>query len=115
DPELEQLAVYPRCAPQRVGDAHLADQVANLRRYRRPTTERPRFPAPIDSKPSSVPMQKGSWSNDFQGVQHPGSQPIQRNKQQPVDAAEGYSLGGTAMQHVELMSQHKNFGLQCSS
>src|SRR3981081_4198552 len=29
DAELEQRAVYPRCAPKRICDTHLADEAAN--------------------------------------------------------------------------------------
>src|SRR5262249_35993674 len=54
-------------------------------------------------------------SNDFQGVQHPGSQPIEPNKQQPVEAAESHSLGGTAPQNVELMPENEDFGYHGSS
>jgi hypothetical protein len=31
DPELEQFAVNPRRSPQRVGNAHLENEVANVR------------------------------------------------------------------------------------
>jgi hypothetical protein len=30
DAELEQLAMNPWCTPERIGDAHLPDQLTNL-------------------------------------------------------------------------------------
>jgi hypothetical protein len=44
-----------------------------------------------------------------------GSQAIEPNKQQPVDAAEGHSLRGFAPQDVELVSKNKDFGFQRSA
>jgi hypothetical protein len=51
---------------------------------------------------------------NLQSVQDPGSQPIELNKQQPVDAAEGHSLRGFATQDVELVSKNKDFDFQRS-
>ena len=52
--------------------------------------------------------------NDLQRFQHPGSQPIEAHKQQPVDAAESHSLRSFAPQDIELMAKHKDFGFQRS-
>jgi hypothetical protein len=60
-----------------------------------------------------VPAQQRLRPYDLQSVQHPGSQAIKPDKQQPVDAAEDHSLRGFAPQHVELMAKDKVFGLQC--
>jgi hypothetical protein len=45
----------------------------------------------------------------------PGSQAIEPNKQQPVDAAEDHSLRAFAPQDVELMPKYKVFGFQRSA
>ena len=47
DAELEEFAMDPRRSPQRIGNAHLADKLADLQRNRWPATPRSRFPAPI--------------------------------------------------------------------
>src|SRR5260370_36668233 len=49
---------------------------------------------------------------NLQSAQHPGSQPIEPNKQQPVDAAEGHSFRAFAPQDIELVSKNKDFGFQ---
>src|SRR5215471_19013394 len=115
DAELEQFPMYPGRTPKRVCDAHLADQAANVCRYRRPTAERLGFPAPIGSEPSAVPAQQRRRPYDLQSVQHPRSQAIEANKQQPVSAAEGQALRATAPQNVELMPKHEDFGFQRST
>src|ERR1700716_594318 len=114
DAKLEQLAVYPRCAPKRIYDAHLADQAANVRRCLRPATAWSGFPAPIGSEAGAVPAHQRLRPYNLQGVQHPGSQSIEPNKQQAVDAAEGHSIRRFAPQDVELMPKHKVFGFQRS-
>src|SRR5467141_1812018 len=79
-----------RGAPQSgFDDTHLADQAANVRRCLRPATARSGFPAPIGSEAGAVPAHQRLRPYNLQGVQHPGSQAIEPNKQQPVDAAEG--------------------------
>src|SRR5262249_34931251 len=50
DAELEKLAMDSRRSPQRVGDAHLADQPANFQQYSWSAAAVPGFPAPIRSE-----------------------------------------------------------------
>src|SRR4030088_3171209 len=56
DAELEQLSMDPRRSPQRIGNAHLADELAYLRRYGWSATTAPRLPAPVRSDPGAVPF-----------------------------------------------------------
>src|SRR5712691_124718 len=114
DAELEQLAVYPRCAPKRVCHTHLADEAANVRRCLRPATARSGFPAPIGSEAGAVPAHQRLRPYNLQSVQHPGSQAIEPNKQQAVDAVEGHSLRRFPPQDVELVPKHEDFSFQLS-
>ena len=115
DAKLEQFAVYPRCSPKRVRDAHVANELANVRRCLWSATARSGFPAPIGSEPSAVPADQRLRPYDLQSVQHAGSQAIEPDKHQPVDAAEGHSFRGFAPQDVELVSKNKDFGFQRST
>src|SRR6476619_2268519 len=56
DAELEQLSMAPRRSPPRIGNAHLADKLADLRRYGWSATTAPRLPAPVRSEPGTVPF-----------------------------------------------------------
>ena len=114
DAELEQFAVYSRSAPKRVCDTHLANETANVGRCHRPATARAGFPAPIGSEAGAVPAYQRLRPYDLQSVQHPGSQPIEPNKHQPVDAAQRHAFRGFAPQDVELVSKNKDFGFQRS-
>jgi len=58
------------------------------------------FLAPIGSEACTVPAHQGLRPYNLQSVQHPGSQAVEPNKQQPVDAPEGHSL-----RVVELQSE----------
>src|ERR1700730_7401161 len=56
DAELEKLSMDSRRSPQRVGDAHLADQPANFQQYRWSAAAVPRFPAQIRSETGTQRM-----------------------------------------------------------
>src|SRR5664280_3342289 len=68
DAELEQFAMDPRRAPQRIGNAHLADQPADLRRHSRPATTAAGLPAPIRPKTRAMPADNGVRLNDRQHI-----------------------------------------------
>src|SRR5215471_15546071 len=59
DAELEKLSMDSRRSPQRVGDAHLADQPANFQQYSWSTAAVPGFPAPIRSETGTMPTDDG--------------------------------------------------------
>jgi hypothetical protein len=72
---------------------HLADKAANVRRCLRPATARSGFPAPVGSEAGAVPAHQRLRPYNLQGVQHPGSQAIEPNKQQAVDAVRATRFG----------------------
>jgi hypothetical protein len=94
----------PRCAPERVRDTDLSNELANLQWGFRPTIEGPGPPTPISSKACAVPADHGLRLDDCQSVQHPRSQTIQPGKHQAVDVPESRSLRRFAPQHVELVT-----------
>ena len=60
DPELEQLAVNPGSAPQRIGATHLADQIDGVRGDRRSAdSARPASPPPEEAETCSLPSDDG--------------------------------------------------------
>src|SRR3984893_14858922 len=68
DSELKQLAMDPRRSPQRIGNAHLADQPSYFDRNRRSAGTRSRLPAPVRSEPGAVPFNHGLRLHDRQGA-----------------------------------------------
>src|SRR5271169_3257596 len=55
DAELEELTVDARCAPERVRDAHVSNELPDIRMRPWAATARSRFPTPIGSKAGAVP------------------------------------------------------------
>src|SRR3981081_91042 len=68
DAELEQLSMDPRRSPQRIGNTHLADKLAYLRRYGWSATTAPRLPAPVRSEPGMVPFYDSLWLHNRQSA-----------------------------------------------
>jgi hypothetical protein len=75
----------PRRSPQRIGNAHLADKLAYLRRYSWSATTAPRLPPPVRSEPGAVPFNHGLRLHDRQGAEHIRSQTIQAGEYQTVN------------------------------
>src|ERR1700722_17845415 len=68
DAELEEFSMDPRRSPQRIGNAHLADKLAYLRRYSWSAPTAPRLPPPVRSEPGAVPFNHGLRLHDRQGA-----------------------------------------------
>ena len=62
-PESRVSGVRHGCEelPGGVGEAHLPDQIANRRSYRRATLAAPTLPCPIDAKSLAMPGDNGLW------------------------------------------------------
>jgi hypothetical protein len=59
-----------------------------------------------------MPYDDGLRLEDFHRVQHLGSQVIESRKHQAIDIADGHPLERPTPQHIELMPNGGNFGLQ---
>src|SRR3984893_5640357 len=92
DAELEEVSMDPRRSPQRIDNAHLADKLAYLQRNCWPATPRFRFPAPIESEARSMPFDYGLRLHNRQRLANARAKPIEANKNQSVDGAEGLFL-----------------------
>src|ERR1700720_2437116 len=72
--ELEEFSMDPWRSPQRIGNAHLADKLAYLRRYSWSAPRAPQLPPPVRSEAGAVPFNHGLRLHDRQGAQHLRSQ-----------------------------------------
>ena len=82
DPELEQFAMDPRRSPQRIGNAHLADQLADFRWHGGTTRPATRLPAPVRSKARAMPAHNGLRPDDGECVAGVRKQPADPAKSQ---------------------------------
>src|SRR6202048_3888447 len=68
DAELERLSMDPRRPPQRIGNTHLADKLADLLPYGWSASTAPRLPAPVRSEPGTVPFYDSLWLHNRQSA-----------------------------------------------
>ena len=112
DAELEKLPMDARSTPQRVGDAHLADQPANFQRHGWSTAAVRRFPAPIQSETGAVPTDHGIRHHNRQRLDGIRRQTIQPNKDQAINGTEGQSLRLVPSLDVKLMTKDQDLSFQ---
>src|SRR5450759_1773048 len=112
DTELEQLSMDPWSSPERIGDAHLADQLSYFERHRGPATTASRLPAPIQPKTRAMPTNNSVGLHDRQRIANLWKQPIETSEYQVVEDAERKSLRSSTPQNVNLLPQRPNFCLE---
>jgi hypothetical protein len=115
DAELEQFAMDPGSAPQRVGEAHVTDQLADFEWHFRSAYSRSRLPSPDRAKPGPMPADDRFRLNDHQGVQNVGCDPIEARKNEAIKIAESKPLWRFSSQHIELVAQRHNLCLERSA
>ncbi len=117
NPELEQLAVDPRRAPQRVPLAHAHDQLADVRRDRWPPwgAAGVRSPSPVTAKTFSMPADDGLRLHDDEGVQATGPQTIEPDPECPVERCERGSRLSLSPQDRHLMAEGQDLELKLGS
>ena len=102
----------PRRSPQWIGKAHLADQLADLKRHLWSSPARPRFPAPIGSEPRTMPSNDGLWPDDRQRISNVRKHSIEANEYQPVEGIEAEPLRRSAPQDDDLLAQDQVLGFK---
>ena len=113
--EFEEFAVDPGSAPQRVGEAHVADQLADFDRHFWPAAARARLPSPEQAKPGPMPADDRLRLDDHQGVQNVGCDAIQARKNEAIKIAENKPLRRFSSQHIKLVAQRHNLCLEHSA
>lgn len=112
DPELPQLAMDSRGAPEGIGLRHRADQRAHFGRDAGPTEMMAALPGPPESERPAMP------GNDRVGLDNHESRPPRRpdagqpHPQEPVGLGQAESPTAAPLQNVELVSQGENLELQ---
>jgi hypothetical protein len=112
DAELEQSAMDPRRSPQRIGNAHLADQTPYFDRNRRSAGTRSRLPAPIGPEPGTMPTDDSLRLHKRQRIEGTWHQTIQPSKDQAIHGTEGPSLRQMPSLDVKLMTKNLDFSFQ---
>ena len=74
-----------------------------------------RLPSPEQAKTRTMPTDGRLRFDDHQGVQNARRNPIEAGKNEAIEVAEGESLRGFSSEHVELVAQRQDLGLERSS
>ena len=112
DAEPQQLAMDPRRTLQSVRKAHLADQLANLLANLRTAAFRSRLPAPVGPEAVPMPADHGSRLVHCYNLQNPWAQPVQQDKNQAVSPHQVRSQSNLPARSVDLMAEHRDFGVE---
>ncbi len=112
DAELEEFAMDPGSAPERVGEAHVADQLADFQRDFWSADSRARLPSPEQAKPGPMPANDRLRFDDHQGVLNAGCDPIQARKNEAIKIVQDNPFRRFSAQHIELMAQRHNLRLE---
>jgi hypothetical protein len=102
----------PRRSPQRIGNAHLADKLAYLRRYSWSAPRRRDFHRQYDLNPARCHLITVSGFTITKGAHHLRSQTIQAGEYQTVQHPERRPFRRLPPQHVKLMMQNRVFSLK---
>src|SRR3954453_11164127 len=103
DAELEEFSVNAGSAPERICQAHLADQLPNFERHLGPAGSSSRLPAPEGAESSTMPSYNRLRPHDGHRIKKGGAEPIQKYKDKPIERFEGRPLGCAATQNVQLV------------
>ncbi len=100
---LEQLAVDPGGTPERIGVAHLPNQITSLAICRRPPGSR--TPAPKQAKALTVPLDNGGRLDQHHRVQTARPYSVEPNPEQAVDRKQSGPTRPLAAKNVQLMTE----------
>src|ERR1035437_4344910 len=103
DAELKQLTVDPARAPERVGTAHLLDQIPNLAIRCWPSGSRTPSPKQTESLP--VPLDDGGRLDQHHHLQTAWPQSVEQDPEQAVESKQPQPTRPLATKNVQLMTQ----------
>src|SRR5450759_3441799 len=101
--ELERFAMNVWGAPERVRPAHLANERAQRNRDPRSANTVARSPAPIRSKPSTVPANDRFRPDNRNGANDGGEPVIEPNKQKTIGIVEVRLFRCPPAKHIDLL------------
>jgi hypothetical protein len=111
DAELEEFAVDPGSTPQRIGETHCPDQLANFERHLWSAAAKSRLPSPEGTKTSTMPADNRLRLDDHQGIHNAQLQSCRGRKNEAIEIAKNEPLWRFSSQHIELVAQRNDLAL----
>jgi hypothetical protein len=111
-PKLAQFAVDARGASKRIFPAHLPDQRTQPNLDRRPTSQRPRLPAPIALKARAVPVDERLGTDDRENLQDRWKPSIQLDQEPTIIVREPHPTLHPTPQNDQLMAERRILGFK---
>src|SRR3954452_12807488 len=102
-----------RSAPERISEAHLANQPPDFARHLRPTTSPSEPPSPEGPKTGAVPAEDSFGLNDRECIENAWCDPIEQD--QPIAYLERSPFRCASTQHIELLAQGQHLRLERGS
>ena len=112
DPELQQLAVDPKRAPQPIRSRHRANQCADVGWHGRSTEPAAALPGPQQPEAAAVPADNRVGPDDHERRSPFMPNPRQTNPEHAVDAREANPPRPRSIKHAQLVPQREYFELQ---
>ncbi len=106
-PELEQFAVDTRRSPERVLDAHLPDQRAEVRFDLRPPSPRARLPTPVAAKAGTMPPHERLRLDDREDLQSRRKPSIELDQEPAVVVRQPDPAPHLTLQNDQLMPENR--------
>jgi len=115
DAEFEEFSMDPGRAPQRTGQAHVANQLANFERHLWSAAATSRLPSLEQAKTGTMPTDNRLRLDDQQGIHNARRDPIEVGKNETVEIAESEALWRFSSQHIELVTKRQDLRLKRGS
>src|SRR6476469_9511125 len=112
DAELEKFSMNAGSAPERISEAHLADQPTDFARHLRPATSPSGLPSPEGPKTCAVPAEDSFGLNDRECIENAWCDPIEQHEDQPIAYVERSLFRCAPTQHVQLLAKHDYLRLE---
>jgi hypothetical protein len=101
DVEFMKLSMGLGSAPQRVGQAHGADQPTHFERRLQSAASRSRLPSPEQAKTGTMPPDDSLRVDDHQSIHNARRDPIETGKKEAIETTESEPLRCLSSQHRE--------------
>src|SRR3954451_11222519 len=112
DAELEEFSMDARSAPERICQAHLADQLPNFERHLGPADSSSRFPTPKGAKAGAMPADNRLGAHNGNRLENARGKSVKQYEDEAIEPAKGRALGCVPAQYVQLLTKRNDLCLK---